>query len=70
MPDTQELIALGIVALVAGVLIWRRFAKRDAGQTAGACRNCDSAGPPPKEAPVRFYRRHRTDEDPEGGSPG
>jgi hypothetical protein len=65
MPDIQELIALGIVALVAGRLLWRRWARRNALTKAGgqlsskasACGDCASAGPPPKEAPVRFYRK-------------
>jgi len=65
MPGIQELIALGIVALVAGRLLWRRFAQRDAltkpgskpSSKAGACGDCASAGPPPKEATVRFYKK-------------
>jgi len=59
MPDIQELIALGIVALVAGRLLWRRWTRRGDTRKAGACSNCDSAGPPPKEAPLRFYRRRQ-----------
>lgn len=61
MPGIQELIALGVVALVAGRLLWRQWTKRTGrgGTTAksGACGDCSSATPPPKEAPVRFYRR-------------
>ncbi len=61
MPGSQELIALGVVALVAGRLLWRQWTKRRAraGTVAksGACGDCSSAAPPPKEAPVRFYRR-------------
>ena len=65
MPGIQELIALSVVALVAGRLLWRQWAKRTArGNTASkssACGDCSSAAPPPKEAPVRFYRRSPTD---------
>ena len=65
MPGVQELIALGIVALVAGRLLWRRWAQRDARAKPGgqlsikssACGGCASAGPPPKEATVRFYKK-------------
>jgi hypothetical protein len=72
MPDIQELIALGIVALVAGRLVWKRWAGRTAaGKSApktGDCGDCSSAGPPPKEATVRFYRRQK-EEAPAGGDP-
>ncbi len=65
MPGSQELIALSVVALVAGRLLWRQWTKRTArGSTAAkssACGDCSSAAPPPKEAPVRFYRRLPTD---------
>ena len=61
MTGIQELIALGIVALVAGRLLWRQWTKRTAGggnaAKSSACGDCSSAAPPPKEAPVRFYRR-------------
>ena len=61
MPGIQELIALSVVALVAGHLVWRQWTKRKVrGGTAAkssACGDCSSAAPPPKEAPVRFYRR-------------
>jgi hypothetical protein len=64
MPGIQELIALSVVALVAGRLLWRQWAKRRAqGSTAAkssACGDCSSAGPPPKEPAVRFYRRVRS----------
>lgn len=50
--ELQEWVALGVVALVAGAyLAWRRRRK------AGSCGDCASAGPPPKETVVRFYRR-------------
>ena len=72
MPDLQELIALGIVALVAGRLIWKRWARRNvAGKPAaksGDCGDCAAAGPPPKEATVRFYRR-QNEEGPASGAP-
>jgi hypothetical protein len=66
LPDAQELIALGIVALVAGRLLWRRWgrgqpATKQAGK-GGACGDCSAAGPPPKEATVRFYRRRSGDD--------
>ncbi|MEO7386196.1 MAG: hypothetical protein ABIX37_04605 [Gammaproteobacteria bacterium] len=61
MPDMQEIIALAIVALVAGVWIWRKVSQRNsrtrATSKAGACGDCTSSGPPPKEATVRFYRK-------------
>ena len=57
MPGTQEMIALGIVALVAGRLIWRRVAGRRAASRASACGDCASSGPPPKEATVHFHRK-------------
>jgi|CXWL01.1.fsa_nt_gi hypothetical protein len=69
MPGIQELIALGIVALVAGRLLWRRWFRARAGGKAGACGDCASSGPPPKEAPVRFYRRRKTAEGPASGAP-
>lgn len=72
MPDLQELIALGIVALVAGRLLWKRWAGRTvAGEPAaktGDCGDCSSADPPPKEATVHFYRR-RNEEGPASGAP-
>lgn len=65
MPDLQELIALGIVALVAGRLLWTRWARRHApGRPAaksGDCGDCAAAGPPPKESTVRFYRRRNAE---------
>ena len=65
MTGIQESIALGIVALVAGRLLWRQWTKRTArGSNAAkssACGDCSSAAPPPKEAPVRFYRRLPSD---------
>ena len=73
MPGIQELIALSVVALVAGHLVWRQWTKRTArgGNAAksGACGDCSSAAPPPKEAPVRFYRRLPSDPSP-GRGPG
>ncbi|MEQ1800594.1 MAG: hypothetical protein ABL989_01645 [Gammaproteobacteria bacterium] len=73
MLDTQELFALGIVALVAGRLVWRRWARRDgkvAGEArTGDCGDCPSSGPPPKEATVHFYRRPDA-KGPANGAPG
>jgi hypothetical protein len=65
MPDLQEVIALGIVALVVGRLLWRRWARRvpaakPAGKS-GACSDCTAAGPPPKETTVHFYRRQNAE---------
>jgi hypothetical protein len=72
MPDIQEFVALGIVALVAGRLLWKRRARRQsAGTSAGRssdCGDCAAPGPPPKEATVRFYRR-RNAEGPASGAP-
>ena len=36
MPDIQEVIAVGIVALVAGRLLWKRWARRNAAGTPAA----------------------------------
>lgn len=57
MPDIQELIALGIVALVAGTALWRRL-RRKPGAAAGSCGDCAGSGPPPAESTMRFYRRN------------
>ncbi len=56
-PGLQEILALGVVALVVAAVIWRRWRRRGAALKAGACGDCAAAGPPAKEAPVRFYRR-------------
>jgi ABC-type nickel/cobalt efflux system permease component RcnA len=64
MPDIQEVIAVGIVALVAGWLLWRRFGKRRDGAKTGDCGDCAAAGPAPKEATVHFYRKR----SPPGGA--
>ena len=73
MPVIQEIIALGIVALVAGRLVWRRWAARQdaarGGTQSGACGNCAAAGPPPKEATVHFFRRRPNAEGPASGAP-
>lgn len=76
MPDMQEAIALGIVAVVAGRLLWGFWARRKstpqaggkAGGKAGDCGDCTAAGPPQKEATVHFYRR-RNAEGPASGAP-
>ena len=66
MPGIQEIIALGIVALVVWRLIWRR---RNSSRKAGACGDCASSGPPPKESTVRFYRRQPDSDQPTKGPP-
>jgi hypothetical protein len=68
MPDLQEAVALAIVALVAGVLAWRRLVPRSQRRPSGGT-GCDGCGPrttPPGEATVRFYRR-QNDEGPARG---
>lgn len=57
MPGIQELIALGIVALVVGLFMRRRWSKRRASQRGGDCGDCASSGPPKAESTVHFYRR-------------
>jgi hypothetical protein len=64
MPDVQEAIALGIVALVAARFWWRRWgpgARR--GKAAGGCDGCGPAASPAKEATVRFYKRRPDSND-------
>lgn len=72
MPDGQEIIALGIVGLVAGRLLWKAWARRRAAGTSaaksGACGDCSAAGPPPEESTVHFYRRQNA-EGPASGAP-
>jgi hypothetical protein len=53
MPDLQEILALAIVVLVAG-LYWHRRRRRPA----NSCGDCASAGPPAAESTIRFYRRN------------
>lgn len=52
MPGLQEIIALVVVGIVAGRLIWRLRKKPP-----GSCSGCISAPPPEKEKTVRFYKR-------------
>lgn len=54
---TQELIALAIVGAVAGFALWRRWRKRKL--KSSGCDQCGDKPAPPKEAPLRFYRRQR-----------
>ena len=68
MPDIQEIVALGIVALVAGRLAWKRWARWKATGKAGACGDCSPATPSRGEATVHFYRR-RNAEGPASGAP-
>lgn len=54
--DLQEALALGLVALVVGIVLWRRLRRRSSGND--ACSNCDAGrAKPPREAPLRFHRR-------------
>jgi hypothetical protein len=62
MPGIQEIIALGIVALIVGLYARRRWSRSGARKRSGDCGDCAASGPPPKEAPVRFWRR-RDDAD-------
>ncbi len=66
-PGAQEVLALAIVGLVVLAVIWRRWRRRANGQKASACGGCASAGPPPKEPTVRFYRRNPEAEPRERG---
>lgn len=52
--DLQELLALGVVAVVAGAALWRYWRRRKA---APGCDGCGKASAAPKEAPLRFHRR-------------
>ncbi|MCL4790807.1 MAG: hypothetical protein KJ040_02010 [Gammaproteobacteria bacterium] len=52
MPGIQEIIAILIVAVVAGRLLWRLRKKPP-----GSCSGCASAPPSGKEKTVRFYKR-------------
>lgn len=52
-PSTQELLALLVVALVVGRLVWRRLRRKS-----GGCAGCASAGSKtPTESTVHFHRR-------------
>lgn len=71
MPDMQEVVALGVVALVAGRFIWKRWGRRNTpgkGTPSGDCGNCAASAPPPKEATVRFYRRQNAEGPASGAS--
>ena len=54
MPGLQEIIAMAIVAIVAGRLVWRLRKK-----PSGSCSGCVSAPPQEKEKEktIRFYKR-------------
>ncbi len=58
--------------LVAGRLLWKRWARRNAaGKPAaksGDCGDCAAAGPPPKEGTVHFYRRQKAEAPRERGA--
>jgi hypothetical protein len=55
-PGIQEGIALGIVLLVIGFALYRRWRRRSAGTKC-----CDAGSPSPDETekPVHFYRRNQ-----------
>jgi len=57
MPGIQEIIALAIVALVVGLYVRRRWFGRRKLSGGADCGGCASSGPPPKESPLRFYRK-------------
>lgn len=57
MPGLQEILALAIVALVVGLVVWRRWRRGKATGRSGDCGDCAASGPPPKESTVHFYRR-------------
>lgn len=52
MLHMQDILALGIVALIVGWYLYRRSQKKASG-----CADCAESAPPSKEATVRFYRR-------------
>jgi hypothetical protein len=52
--ETQEILALLLVASVVAVALWRRRRRR---QVAGGCGQCGDKPAASKEAPIRFYRR-------------
>ncbi|MEO8444263.1 MAG: hypothetical protein ABI567_04570 [Gammaproteobacteria bacterium] len=66
MPDIQTLLAIGIVALVAGRLLYRRLTRHKNAKGASACGDCASAAPPKAEATLHFYRRR--DKAPNAGA--
>jgi hypothetical protein len=53
----QQIIVLGLIAIIVGLELRRRWRKKQKGKV-----GCDDCGPgpakPPKEAPLRFYKRH------------
>jgi hypothetical protein len=53
----QEIIALLIVAAVAGIALWRCWQRRKI--KASGCNQCGDKPAPPKESTIRFYRRQR-----------
>lgn len=55
MADWQELLALGIVALVVAITFWRWWHRR--GRADDGCSGCEKSGAPRKEATLRFHRR-------------
>lgn len=54
--DLQEVLALGIVALVVGLVLWRRQRRRRSG--GDGCSGCEAGSPKKsREHPLRFRRR-------------
>ena len=53
--DLQEVLALGAVATVVAIALWRRSRRRTA--SGEGCSNCDKPAAKPREFPLRFHRR-------------
>jgi hypothetical protein len=54
--ELQEVLALGVVALVVALALWRRARRRRA-RPAPGCSGCEAPAAKPKETVPRFYRR-------------
>lgn len=54
--DTQDLIALGIVAVVVALALWRRI-RLQRERRRNPCAGCETTKVTPIETAVRFYRR-------------
>lgn len=54
--DTQDLIALGIVAVVVALALWRQVRLKRA-RRRNPCAGCENTQVTPTETAVRFYRR-------------
>lgn len=53
--DLQELLALGLVALVVGIALWRRF--RHSRKPQAGCDGCGPQAKKPAESTLHFHRR-------------